>query len=88
MKKYLGLIKIYEESMSGTHIKLLSRTSDDMNLINFWFDMYPKHEHVVLENNEKLDSMFDIFKDMTPITSEEKKSMKRAKKLYLKIMKE
>lgn len=86
MKKYLGLIKIYEEHMAGTGVKLLSKTYDDVNLINLWFNMYPNQEHIILENNEKLDSMFETFEDMTPVTEEEKESMNQANKLYKKIM--
>lgn len=86
MKKYLGLIKIYDEHMAGTCVRLLSKTYDDVNLINLWFNMYPNQEHVIFENNEKLDSMFEIFKDMTPVTEEEKESMSQAKKLYKKLM--
>lgn len=32
MKKYLGIIKIYEESMYGIDIKILSRKYDDKKL--------------------------------------------------------
>ena len=71
-------MKIDQDCMAGTSIKMLSRTSDDINL-NFWFDMYPNYEHVILVNNKELDLMFAIFKDMTPITSQEKKPMKGAK---------
>ena len=81
MKKFLGIVKLYDESMSGINIKILSRTYDEVELINKWFDLYPDAEHVLLNNTQELNSMFEIFKDMTPITQEEKDSIKNAKKL-------
>lgn len=86
MKKFLGIVKLYHENMSGMDIKLLSKTYDRMELINKWFDLYPNAEHVVLNNTKELDSMFETFKDMTPITQEEEKSVKHAKKLLRKLM--
>lgn len=86
MKKFLGIVKLYDESMSGINIKILSRTYDEVELINKWFDMYPDAEHVILNNTQELNSMFEIFKDMTPITQEEKDSIKNAKKLLYKLM--
>ena len=88
MKKYLGIIKIYEDYMSGTNIRLLTKTYDDTETMNIWFKMYPNREYVLLENTPELDSMFEIFKDMTPITDEEQKEMEDANQLYLKLMKE
>lgn len=46
--------------------------------------MYPNSEHIILNNTEKLNSMFEIFKDMSPVTKEEKESMENAKVLYKK----
>ena len=88
MKKYLGIIKIYEDYMSGTNVKLLTKTYDDIETMNIWFSMYPSREYVLLENTPELDSMFEIFKDMTPITEEEKTEMEDANQLYLKLMKD
>ena len=88
MKKYLGIVKIYEEHMSKTNIKILSKTYNDVNLLNLWFNIYPNSEHIILENTEELNSMFKIFKDMTPITNEEKEEMTKAKVLYKKLMKD
>ena len=88
MKKYLGIIKIYEDYMSGTNIKLLTKTYDDIETMNLWFSMYPNREYVLLENTPELDSMFEIFRDMTPITEEEKDEMQNTEQLYLKLMKE
>ena len=42
----------------------------------------------MLQNTNELDSMFEIFKDMTPITKEEKQDMKRVKVLHKKLMSE
>ena len=86
MKKYLGIVKIYDEYMSGVNIIIKSRTYDDEALINEWFNLYPNSEHVMLHNTKDLDSMFGIFRDMTPITEEEKKTMERAKVLYKRLM--
>lgn len=88
MKKYLGIIKIYEDYMSGTNVKLLTKTYDDIETMNIWFSMYPSREYVLLENTPELDSMFEIFRDMTPITEDEKEEMEVTNQLYLKLMKE
>lgn len=88
MKKYLGIIKIYNDYMSGTNVTLLTKTYDDIETMNIWFSMYPNREYVLLENTLELDSMFEIFKDMTPITEEEKTEMEDANQLYLKLMKD
>ena len=40
MKKYLGIVKIYDEYMGGVHIVIKSRTYDDKSLINDWFNLY------------------------------------------------
>lgn len=88
MKKYLGIIKIYNDYMSGTNVTLLTKTYDDIETMNLWFNMYPNREYVLLENTPELDSMFEIFKDMTPITEEEKTEMEDSNQLYLKLMKD
>ena len=88
MKKYLGIVKIYDECMSGANIIIKSRTYDDETLINEWFNLYPNSEHVMLQNTQELDSMFEIFRDMTPITDEEKQLMEQAKVLYRRLMSE
>lgn len=74
MKKYIGILKITYEYMSGLHIKILTKTYDDKSLLEKWFLKYPDAEHIILENNEILDSMFKVFEDvLTPITEEEQK---------------
>lgn len=88
MKKFLGIVKLYNESMNGTNIKILSKTYDEIELINKWFDLYPGSEHIILNNTQELNSMFEIFKDMTPVTQEEKDSIKSAKKLLYELMKD
>lgn len=88
MKKFLGIVKLYNESMNGTNIKILSKTQDEIELINKWFDLYSGSEHILLNNTQELNSMFEIFKDMTPITKEEKDSIKSAKKLLYELMKD
>lgn len=88
MKKYLGIIKVYSEYMSGVNVKILSKTYDDINLIKLWFDLYPGSEYVILENTKELDSMFEFFKDMTPVTEEEKEIVEKARVLYKKMMKD
>ena len=42
----------------------------------------------LLENTNELDAMFEIFKDMTPITKEEQEELKKARILYKKLMKD
>ena len=43
-EKFLGIVKLYNESMNGTNIKILSKTYDEIKLINKWFDLYPGAE--------------------------------------------
>ncbi len=88
MKKYLGIVKIYDEHMGGVNIIIKSKTYDDETLINEWFNLYPNSEHVMLQNTQELDSMFEIFRDMTPITEDEKQSMEKVKVLYKRLMSE
>ena len=88
MKKYLGIVKIYDEYMSGVNIIIKSRTYDDEALINEWFNLYPNSEHIMLRNTKDLDSMFEIFRDMTPITEEEKQAMEKVKVLYKRLISE
>lgn len=88
MKKYIGIVKKYCEYMGGLNIRFLSKTYDDKELINEWFNLYPNCEHVMLFNTEELDYMFKPFRDMTPITQEEKQAMERAKALYKGLMSE
>lgn len=88
MKKYLGIIKIYDDYMSGTNVKLITKTYDEIDTLNIWFNMYPESEHILLENTNELDAMFEIFKDMTPITKEEQEELKKARILYKKLMKD
>jgi len=88
MKKYLGIVKIYDEHMSGVNIIIKSRTYDDETLINEWFKLYPGSEHILLKNTKELDSMFEIFKDMPPLTNEEKKEMEKVKVLYKRLISE
>ena len=72
MKKYLGIVKTLDRYMSGAHIMLLTKTYDDIEIMNEWFSLYPDCEHVVLDNTEELNSMFEIFMDYTPVSQEEK----------------
>lgn len=88
MKKYLGIVKIYEEHMSGVNTLLLTKTYDDKETMNNWFNLYPNGEYVLLDNTEELDSMFKTFRDITPVTEEEKEEFNQGKELYLKLMKE
>lgn len=85
-KKYLGLIQIIDEYMGGVNIKIISKTYDDIETLKILFDLYPNYEHVLLENTEQLDSMFKIYNDMTPITSEEKLLMEKVERRVKKLM--
>ena len=86
MKKYLGIVKIYDEHMGGLNIIIKSKTYDDESLINEWFNLYPNSEHVMLQNTQELDSMFEIFKDMTPVTEEEKQIAEKLEAWYKRLM--
>lgn len=88
MKKYLGIIKEYEEQMGGINVKLLTKTYNTKKEFSAWFFLHPNSEHTILENNEELDSMFEIFRDMTPLTEEEKEEMAKAKSLYKRLIQE
>ena len=86
MKKYLGIVKIYDEHMGGVSIIIKSKEYDDETLINEWFKLYPNSEHVMLQNTKELNSMFKIFRDMTPLSEEEKQEMEKVKVLYKRLM--
>ena len=73
MKKYIGIVIVYHESMIGVSYEILSKTYDKKDLIQKWFDLYPNCDHALLRNTKELDSMFEIFEDMTPITDEEER---------------
>lgn len=81
MKKYIGILKINYENQNGVHSKLLMKNYDDIDIFNEWFNKYPNSEHIVLENNEKLYSIFLEYEDvLTPITDEEKLEVENATK--------
>ena len=86
MNKYLGIVKLYDDGMSGTSVRILSKTYNDLHSLKKWLSLYPNSEYVVLNNTQKLDSMFEIFRDMTPITEEEKQEMENTK-TFLKNLK-
>ena len=88
MKKYLGIVKLEKNYMGGLHISLLTKTYDNELTLNDWFLLYPGCEHVILENTEELDAMFEIFHDPIPITDEEKKQDIENKKIYKKFLKD
>lgn len=87
MDKYLGIVKLYDDGMSGTSVRILSKTYNDLHSLKKWLSLYPNSEYVVLNNTQKLDSMFEIFRDMTPITEEEKNEMENAKTLLKNLKK-
>lgn len=87
MDKYLGIVKLYDDGMSGTSVRILSKTYNDLHSLQNWLSLYPNSEYVVLNNTQKLDSMFEIFRDMTPITEEEKNEMENAKTLLKNLKK-
>ena len=74
--------------MSGVNIIIKSKTYDDKTLIHEWFNLYPNSAHIILKNTKELDSMFEIFRDMTPITKEEKHSMEKTKILHRRLTSE
>lgn len=88
MNRYLGIIKIYDENMNGVNVRIISKTYDDIEIMNKWFSMYPDSEHIMLNNTNELDSMFEVFRDMKPITQEEIETEEKGKILYRKLMKD
>ena len=88
MNRYLGIIKIYDENMKGVNVRIISKTYDDIEIMNKWFSMYPDSEHIMLNNTNELDSMFEVFRDMKPITQEEIETAEKGKILYRKLMKD
>lgn len=88
MKKYIGILKIIYEDHNGGHSKLLMKSYDDKDTFNEWFDKYPGSEHIILENNNQLYSMFLDYEDvLTPITEEEKTAVENATKAIEEIKK-
>ena len=85
MDKYLGIVKLYDDGMGGTSVKLLSKTYNDLHSLKKQLSLYSNSEYVVLNNTQKLDPMFEIFRDMTPIIEEEKQEMENTKMLLRKL---
>lgn len=77
MKKYIGILTVTNEYINGLETKILTKTYDNKDLLEKWFLLYPDSPHIILENNEILDSMFRVFEDsLTPITLEEINKLK------------
>ena len=68
MKKYLGIVKKETESSIGIDVKILTKFANSKVLLMRWMKLYPKTEHIILENNAKLESFFKDFEDLNPIT--------------------
>jgi hypothetical protein len=85
INKYIGIVKIETESMVGLDVQLLTKSYNDIETINEWFNLYPESKHIILENNSELNEMFSSFEDLTPVTEEEKNGYEEAKKLYLNL---
>ena len=71
MRKYIGIIKIVDEYMTGISIKIKTRFSDDISYLQKWFELYPGSDMMVLENTTELEDFFEIFEDHRPVTQEE-----------------
>ena len=67
MEKYIGLIKITNESMMGIDIKLLSRFASSKSYLEKWFRMYPDLEHVIIDNSEENESFFIDYEDISTV---------------------
>ena len=89
MAKYIGIVQINEESMSGLNITFKYRTFHDKEkrLIRKWFSLYPvgnngrtETKHVLLPYTKDLADMFSIYRDYTPLTKEEEIQEERIKK--------
>lgn len=86
MKKYIGILTVTKEYINGLETKILTKTYDDKSLLEKWFLLYPDSSHIILENNEVLNSMFEVFEDvLTPITLEEKKRIEEAEE-HVKVL--
>ena len=76
MKKYLGMVKVEMECMTGTRVDLRVKFSDD---IEQWMKLYPNCDKLIFENTPELDRFFWLFQDFwTAVTQEEREVGEKA----------
>lgn len=79
MKKYLGMVKVETEYMSGLKVELRVKFSDDKVYIEQWMKLYPNCDKLIFENTPELDRFFWLFQDFwTAVTQEERENGKKA----------
>lgn len=83
MEKYLGMINVVTEFMSGTKVELRVKFSDDKAYLEQWMKLYPNCKKLILDNTPELQRFFVAFQDETLVTREEKD---RAEKAYRELM--
>lgn len=83
MEKYLGMVNVVTEFMSGTKVELRVKFSDDKAYLEQWMKLYPNCEKLILDNTPELQRFFVAFQDETLVTREEKD---RAEKSYRELM--
>ena len=79
MKKYLGMVKVETEYMSGMRVELLVKFSDDKAYIEQWMKLYPNCDKLIFDNTPELDRFFWLFHDFgTAVTQEEREAGEKA----------
>ncbi len=78
MKKYIAIIKLTTEYAIGTNIRIVTRFSNSKDYLQKWMQMYRCGQKAILNNTEVLQSLFYEFRDLTPITEEEKAEAREA----------
>ena len=61
IKKYLGIVKVETESMSGIRVDLRVKFSDDKSCIERWMELYPNCDKLIFDNTPELDRFFGCF---------------------------
>ena len=79
MKKYLGMVKVETEYMSGLKVELRVKFSDDKAYIEQQMKLYPNCDKLIFENTPELDRFFWLFQDFwTAVTQEERENGEKA----------
>lgn len=79
MKKYLGMVKVETEYMSGLKVELRVKFLDDKAYIEQWMKLYPNCDKLIFENTPELDRFFWLFQDFwTAVTQEERENGEKA----------
>ena len=78
MKKYIAIIKLTTEYAIGTNIRIITRFANSRDYLQKWMQMYPHGQKAILNNTEVLQSLFYEFRDLTPITEQERAETREA----------